>query len=288
MKILKEIFNNQFQIKKLSILKIILIFVLIQILTFAIAFIPAQFIWAKYPDDYLFASLLFSFSFLLSIFLLMLLYREKNLDDYDYNMAITEKPKTTPIKFSKKVVLYSIMIGAGFLLLNTSTLYHFTSYIPVPESIQTAFDDIYAQGFMFIFFSVVIEAAFVEELFMRGFFLNGLLKKYSPKFAIFASAFMFGLIHGNIPQFITALLIGCILGLVYYHTKSLATCIIIHAANNAIAFLAFMPDSLLPKIIVSIVYFVIGFILFKKGFYGLELDKGLKSLFSKEKEVQNI
>ena len=91
------------------------------------------------------------------------------------------------------------MIGIGCLLLNSSTLSHLTMDIPMPPSIQESFDDLFNQALPFIFFTVIIEAAFIEELFIRGFLLNGLLKRYSPKFAIFASAFMFGLIHDNIP-----------------------------------------------------------------------------------------
>ena len=77
MKILKEIFNNQFQIKKLSILKVILIFILIQILTLIIGFFPAGFIIINYPDSYLPLALIASISFLIAIFLTLLLFKEK-------------------------------------------------------------------------------------------------------------------------------------------------------------------------------------------------------------------
>ena len=53
-----------------------------------------------------------------------------------------------------------------------------------------------------------------------------------PKTAIIISAVVFGLVHANPWQFVGAVLLGSVLGLVYYKTKSLLLPILLHAFNN--------------------------------------------------------
>lgn len=79
----------------------------------------------------------------------------------------------------------------------------------------------------------VIMAPVFEEIVFRGIIQKGLINKgMKPFTAIFISAVVFGLVHGNPWQFVGAVLLGCILGLVYYKTKSLLLPILLHAFNN--------------------------------------------------------
>ena len=83
---------------------------------------------------------------------------------------------------------------------------------------------------------VVILAPLFEEIIFRGIIMKGLLNKgLKPKPAIFISAIAFGLIHGNPWQFVGGVLLGSVLGLVYYKSKSLLLPILLHAFNNLIA-----------------------------------------------------
>ena len=82
----------------------------------------------------------------------------------------------------------------------------------------------------------VIMAPLFEELVFRGIILKGLLNKgWSANYAIWTSALLFGLVHGNLWQFIGAVLLGAVLGLVYQRTKSLLLPILLHAFNNLCA-----------------------------------------------------
>lgn len=83
---------------------------------------------------------------------------------------------------------------------------------------------------------MVIAAPILEELIFRGIILDGLLKKYSPLKSILVSSFLFGMVHLNPWQFIAGLLIGIFCGWVYYRTRSLLACIIIHFAANLSGF----------------------------------------------------
>lgn len=79
----------------------------------------------------------------------------------------------------------------------------------------------------------VIFAPLFEEIVFRGIIQKGLINKgWRPRYAILISALAFGLIHGNPWQFIGAILLGSVLGLVYYKTKSLLLPILLHAFNN--------------------------------------------------------
>lgn len=65
----------------------------------------------------------------------------------------------------------------------------------------------------------------------------GILRKYGKGFAVAAIAIIFGLVHGNIVQFIFASLIGVILGYVTVKTDNILPAIFIHAFNNGMSVL---------------------------------------------------
>ncbi len=79
----------------------------------------------------------------------------------------------------------------------------------------------------------VVMAPLFEEIVFRGIIMKGLINKgMKPITAIIISAVVFGVVHGNPWQFVGAVLLGSVLGLVYYKTKSLLLPILLHAFNN--------------------------------------------------------
>ncbi len=116
------------------------------------------------------------------------------------------------------------------------------------------------------FITVVVIAPFGEELVFRGVFFQS-LDNYSRPFAIFISAFAFGLAHRNPPSVINAFVVGIFLAIGFAKTGSLVVCVLIHAANNAFAMLASSLISLengvyaailIGLAILSVVFFAIG------------------------------
>jgi len=76
----------------------------------------------------------------------------------------------------------------------------------------------------------------LEEVVFRGAILRRLLEKpWRPWVAILVSAIFFSVAHGNLTQGVTALVLGCFMGWVYYRTRNLWPCILIHVLNNTIA-----------------------------------------------------
>lgn len=116
------------------------------------------------------------------------------------------------------------------------------SLIPVPEYLQEFFKNLEMDG-LFSFLTIVIAAPILEEMIFRGMMLEGLLRRYSPATAIITSAVFFGIAHGNPVQFVSASLLGCFIGWIYYKTRSIIWAIIVHLCNNLTAFMLSSIDS---------------------------------------------
>ena len=100
---------------------------------------------------------------------------------------------------------------------------------------------------------VVIIAAITEEITLRGYVM-GNLRKHGDKFAILASALVFGLMHGNLIQAPFALIAGFALGYFSIKTGSVWTGIAIHAANNFISTAISYALDYLPEEVVNVAY----------------------------------
>ena len=83
---------------------------------------------------------------------------------------------------------------------------------------------------------LVVLAPVMEEVLFRGILLESVRSKHSAGRAIVVSALMFGVIHLIPQQVVNAFAIGLILGYIYVRTESLWPVIIIHALNNAMAY----------------------------------------------------
>ena len=96
--------------------------------------------------------------------------------------------------------------------------------------------------------AVGILAPLAEEIVFRGAILRtllGIMSKKNHWVAIMISAAIFGAVHGNQAQFINALLMGLVLGWMYYRTGSLVPGILLHWVNNTMAYVLtnIMPQS---------------------------------------------
>lgn len=76
-------------------------------------------------------------------------------------------------------------------------------------------------------------APLTEELFFRGVLLRTLAKS-NQRFAIFASAFFFGLVHGNLQQFIIAFLLGIFLAHITIKHGSIIPSVTVHMFINIV------------------------------------------------------
>ena len=115
--------------------------------------------------------------------------------------------------------------------------------------------------------ATVILAPIGEELVYRGIVLR-CTAQISQRFAIFLSAFIFGIMHGNPYQFVLGFLLGIPMAIITIKTGSLIPSIICHMSANIIASLQtvveyFNKDAALAVSVISLpVFFIAGLIVF--------------------------
>lgn len=154
---------------------------------------------------------------------------------------ILRKQFVTPVIPSKKVeksILFSwiglgmmLCVSANFIVSIVITICESLGYkltqgeTPEPDSLLACF---------ICFVATAIVPAVFEEFAMRCCTL-GVLRKYGTGFAVLTVSVVFGLLHGNVIQFIFAFLIGLVLAYVTVRTESVLPAILIHFCNNGIS-----------------------------------------------------
>ena len=118
--------------------------------------------------------------------------------------------------------------------------------IEMDENTQQIFTSLMKEPWGYV--AVGILAPLAEEVVFRGAILRtllGIMSKKNHWVAIIISAALFGLAHFNEAQFINALLMGLLLGWMYYRTGSLVPGILLHWINNTMAYVLtnIMPQS---------------------------------------------
>lgn len=126
-------------------------------------------------------------------------------------------------------VLYPVLVMATLAF--SVALDPLANLIPLPEFMKELFAML-GKPDVFTFLVVVVSGPILEELLFRGIILSGFLKRFSPWKAIFLSSLFFGVFHLNPWQFIPAVLVGMLIGYVFWKTGSLLPCIFIHWINN--------------------------------------------------------
>lgn len=106
------------------------------------------------------------------------------------------------------------------------------------------------QGHSFIFnvITLLIVTPIMEEYIFRKLLLNK-LKRFGWIFSMCSSGLLFGLMHGNINQFIYTVPLGMILGYAALYTGGIKLPIILHSFNNFIGILNQFPNGILKKFI---------------------------------------
>lgn len=138
------------------------------------------------------------------------------------------------VNFSTYLLIFPMMTGMMFISEFTTTL------IPTTGPFFGDFYEYFTQLMssltdnpVVMIIMTVIMAPIFEEIIFRGIIQKGLINKgVKPWKAILYASIIFGVVHGNPWQFISAVMLGCVLGLVYHKTKSLLMPILLHAFNN--------------------------------------------------------
>ncbi len=178
------------------------------------------------------------------------------------------------IKNTAKTYLSYVLMGIGLCLFHGIIVVLFPQIgISIMEQVglEGLYDrlDIVKNPFTFIY--GCIGAPILEEILFRGKILNELLKKYKPAYCIVIAAFLFGLTHINLMQFVNGFGMGLLCGVVYVKTKDIKAPIIIHLVNNTYSMIMALPIESYETYTISIFRqvssYVLGFVLLLLGLY---------------------
>ncbi len=140
----------------------------------------------------------------------------------------------SPANFYTYLLIFPMMLGMMFIA------EFITSQIPTTGPFFGKYYDFFTKLMeqltddpVVMIITAVICAPIFEEIVFRGIIQKGLINKGTkPVNAIIVASVIFGLVHANPWQFVGAVLLGCVLGLVYYKTKSLLLPMLLHGFNN--------------------------------------------------------
>ncbi len=101
---------------------------------------------------------------------------------------------------------------------------------PLPNTAEAALQQMMDSALGYA--AICLLAPVVEEMVFRGAVLRCLLDSYGRWVAIWLSALLFALVHGNPAQMPHALLMGALLGWMYAGTRSIVPGVVLHWVNN--------------------------------------------------------
>jgi membrane protease YdiL (CAAX protease family) len=148
------------------------------------------------------------------------------------------------------VLIWVVFLSLGSIL-PSEWLYE-QMQITMPEEYQELFEGIMKEPWGYV--AIGMLAPIAEEMVFRGAVLRSLFKVMDGKWhwaAIVCSALIFGVVHGNVAQGVHAFVMGCLLGWLYYRTRSIVPGIVLHWVNNSVAYVLFnlMPEASDGKLI---------------------------------------
>lgn len=168
------------------------------------------------------------FTSLLGGLVMFLIYRK---DQFDRRAGVPKKRGADRV-WAPPVMWFSVIVlgisGSQFFN-DLIWLTRLRSLFPGYDQAATAMT---GQPVWLLMASVGILAPIAEELVFRGMVYRRLRDWMAPWLAVLLSSVIFGLYHGNVVQFIYALLTGSLFALMYYRTGTLGAAVAGHVAAN--------------------------------------------------------
>lgn len=156
---------------------------------------------------------------------------------HNYNVSRTFQ--LTPIPF-KIVWLTIVTTGAASVLIGILAIFQ-QKILPHSQNYREFWEQVLQQfqqtPFILTFALVAILPGICEELFFRGFLLQGIRKKFSDRFSIVLVGVLFGLLHFDPYRFFPVTLLGIFFGYIVVKTGSIFPGMIAHMTNNTLVLL---------------------------------------------------
>ena len=145
--------------------------------------------------------------------------------------------KTNPVSFLR---IKKIKISTVFkVLLFTIAAFPITSFLNAftllftDNAILSISDEILKLPFIVAFFFMAVYGPVSEELAFRGVIFHSYKESGSRVKAILLSAFLFGMAHMNLNQFVYAFVLGILMALLFEATGSIVSAVVFHILFNS-------------------------------------------------------
>lgn len=189
-----------------------------------------------------------------------------------------EKRTLSPLRF---VELFIICMGLTYLFnfvsIGINSLIALIKQSPVTNPLEAV---VSRSNLLLQILVIAVSAPVVEELVFRKLILDR-LRPYGDRTAIWVSALLFALFHGNLSQALYAMVLGMIFAYIVIRTNNIRNSIALHVTINLFgsALLPMLAGSgILPLVmaagILIWVFLIAGVILFIKEVRHIELEEG--------------
>ena len=196
---------------------------------------------------------MFGNAFIVIISLAVTVISAKLFFHFDFKQIF--KTEKNSVIIGVKAYPFSILVNYIFVLIATYITAQFASVgVTIPEA-EFEIDRPTLLAGVAMFTYTVIIAPIAEEIIYRGLVIR-LISPYGKKLAVFLSAFIFGFMHGNLSQFMSAFSTGLIYSIIAVYTGSIVPTIVMHILNNTPNFIV-MASSTYSVGWLETVYYVI-------------------------------
>lgn len=136
----------------------------------------------------------------------------------------------------KSAYIWVVLLGMGACVV-LNMLISISGLPNLSPTYQELSKMIYTGNFWFELVTAGIIVPIAEELIFRGVVFKRLRAVTSLTWAIIISSVVFGIMHGNLVQFVYAALLGALMCFVYIRCKSIVAPILLHITANTISVL---------------------------------------------------
>lgn len=129
-------------------------------------------------------------------------------------------------------ILLLVLLFIPIIMLINALSFHLLGNLSPQEIVTTIIEEdqiSYSQ-----IFSILVLSPLIEELYFRKILLEELFQQIGSLWSILISSLYFSIVHLNILSAPTLLVLGILLGIIFQTTKSVTSCIIVHALFNLI------------------------------------------------------
>ena len=129
------------------------------------------------------------------------------------------------------ILLGSLLLTATYTVIVSVTGLEALTPPPLPQEmiVESNIDR------LMLFVLIILLTPLAEETFFRGFLLPAFVSRWGFLWGASLTSLTFSIAHGSLGIMIPAFVIGMLLAWLYYQTRSLWTCLLVHSIQNALA-----------------------------------------------------